>query len=94
MWTVPTSINASKIDGTHDDNIPLTRVEITGNNSALKSSDREHHDRTAENDNSTPFSTPHAQATDDDSCPEAPDPIAPGDIHVRTDIRIDVGTAV
>ncbi|KAK7753899.1 hypothetical protein SLS62_003996 [Diatrype stigma] len=94
MWTVPTSINASKIDGTHDDDIPLTRVEITGNHSASKGSDRERHDRTGENDNTTPSSTPHAQATDNNSCAEAPAPIAPGDIHVRTDIRIDVGTAV
>ncbi|KAI1076808.1 hypothetical protein F5B20DRAFT_572648 [Whalleya microplaca] len=40
MWTIPTTINASKVDGPHDDDIPLTSVEITGN-STPKNHDRD-----------------------------------------------------
>ncbi|KAL7626385.1 hypothetical protein AAE478_003157 [Parahypoxylon ruwenzoriense] len=88
MWSIPATIEASKIDGAHDDDIPLTSVEITVNPTS-KGSDRDIENQPEHSYlSSRPHDTRQVGRAGGQGKP------TPGDIHVRTDIQVQVGTAV
>ncbi|KAI2468235.1 hypothetical protein F4781DRAFT_274601 [Annulohypoxylon bovei var. microspora] len=98
IWT---TVNASKVDVTHDDCIPLSSVEIIGN-SASRNSERDGasdhiqhhcHDRMRDTKGQSEhaylspnsYDTNHTDQATESSMP------TPGNIHVRTDIQVQRG---
>ncbi|KAI0121595.1 hypothetical protein F4776DRAFT_665370 [Hypoxylon sp. NC0597] len=79
LWTIPTTLDASRVDATHNDDLPLTRVEITGH-STSKVSDRDSISDSVQCQN-------HEQLGDIESQPK------PSDIYVYTDIKVQVDNA-
>lgn len=107
LWTVPTTLDGSKVDATHDDDIPLTGIDTIGNTTprhggrcgASPYTTHQHsdgggdpenqtaHTRIASYPNSIPNSINQLSWAQKLSTP------APGNIHVRTDIQVQVGNA-
>ncbi|KAI1377109.1 hypothetical protein F4677DRAFT_67679 [Hypoxylon crocopeplum] len=104
IWTMPTDIDVTKLDGTQEDDVPLTSIEITGN-SYPKNSDQD--------DASDHTQRQRGERTDGienqrerSYLPSAPPGIdridqvieqgssTPGDIYVRTDIQIHIAKAI
>ncbi|KAI1418137.1 hypothetical protein F5Y13DRAFT_199208 [Hypoxylon sp. FL1857] len=94
LWTIPTTLDASRMDTVHDDDLPLTHVEITGN-STSKVSDRDtasdsmqdqHHDQVGdiESQLKNSYAPPHLSGVNQ---------TGPGDIYVYTDIKVKVDNA-
>ncbi|KAI2783995.1 hypothetical protein F4815DRAFT_441652 [Daldinia loculata] len=96
IWTMPTTVDASKVDNSHEDGIPLTTIEITGNSntkdnrhdSALNYIQHQTPDHVENIENRTKFpdGSQINQAVNLNSS-------ASSDIYVRTDIQIQVGNA-
>ncbi|KAI0843430.1 hypothetical protein F5Y06DRAFT_3874 [Hypoxylon sp. FL0890] len=99
IWTVPTGIDASQVDATHDDDIPLTSVQITGKSTskdsipygAPDSMQRQHRDQIGdiENQIERSYVQPHAHGVKQ----TGPGLRMPSDIYVHTDIQVQVDNA-
>lgn len=98
IWSIPVTI--SKVDRPHDDDVPLTSVEITGNAAAKPDQDgdsdymRRQRAEDVESQTDQSYSPSHSGDVSQIGRTTVPDVPAPGDIHVRTDISVQVGKAM
>ncbi|KAF3070850.1 hypothetical protein GL218_00183 [Daldinia childiae] len=103
IWTMPTTIDASKVDNSHEDGIPLTTIEITGNSTTK---DNRHggasnhlqlqppnHIVNIESQTRDSYLSTHLPDRSQISQAVNLDSSASSDIYVRTDIQIRVGDA-
>ncbi|KAI1136624.1 hypothetical protein F5Y05DRAFT_420029 [Hypoxylon sp. FL0543] len=97
LWTTPTGLEISQVDATHEDDVPLTSVEVTGKSTSNRidpysisdSMQPQHRDRVGDVENQVKGSyvLPHAQGVN----PTGPSLGIPSDIFVHTDIQVQVG---
>ncbi|KAI1775690.1 hypothetical protein F4818DRAFT_457881 [Hypoxylon cercidicola] len=98
IWSIPETVDVSKVDGLHDDDIPLTSVEITSN-MASKINDQGgdtndmRHQRAGDAESQTDYSYSPSHSGDIGRTAVPNVPVS-GDIHVRTDISVQVGKAM
>ncbi|KAI1657413.1 hypothetical protein F4813DRAFT_396323 [Daldinia decipiens] len=93
---MPTTVDASKVDNSYEDGIPLTTIEITGNSTtkdkrhdcALNYMQRQPPDHVENIENQTQFPD-GGQINQTVNL----NPSASSDIYVHTDIQIRVGNA-
>lgn len=100
---MPTTVDASKVDNSHEDGIPLTTIEITGNSntkdnrhdSALNYIQHQTPDHVENIENQTKDSHLSTRFPDGNHINQAVNlnSSASSDIYVRTDIQIRVGNA-
>ncbi|KAI1395879.1 hypothetical protein F4819DRAFT_477122 [Hypoxylon fuscum] len=102
VWTMPATIDDSKVDNAHDDDIPLTSVKITGN-STSKNSDQDsasdfmqRRDRSGdvEKQPEHSYSSPHSHSIDQMDRAARSTTSSPDKIYVHTDISVQVGNAI
>ncbi|XXG95046.1 hypothetical protein Hte_001306 [Hypoxylon texense] len=94
IWSIPATMDASKLDRPHDDDVPLTSVEITSNavpKLSDQDSDSDYTRRQRAGDVESQTDHSYSPSHSGDVVPGIP---APGDIHVRTDISVQVGKAM
>ncbi|KAI0378280.1 hypothetical protein F5Y04DRAFT_291085 [Hypomontagnella monticulosa] len=104
LWTIPTTIDGTKADVTiHDDYIPLTDIDITRDGTPKhgdqhRTSEYITHqrcDREGDPQNQTARSrvASYPHSINQTEWVQKPSTPPPGDIHVRTDIQVQVGSA-
>ncbi|KAI1388759.1 uncharacterized protein F4822DRAFT_443590 [Hypoxylon trugodes] len=104
IWTMPTTIDASRVDTTQDDGIPLTSVDITGNPSSkssrqdITSSYIRHQQQEQMGASNNQIERGHSPAYLPKITYVDPGniviPPTSDDIYVRTDIQVNVNKAV
>lgn len=104
LWTIPTTLDASKIYSTHHDDIPMTSVEIVGN-SILKDGNKDgasshrgslRYEEIGGGSVHPAFSHSRTQQHDTDNITRTigANPLVYSDIHVRSDIQVEINNTV